>query len=179
MKHKVKVQQYRIVRRTLTRVVTLPDDPTPQEISAGLNTAGWKPSKGWKLDACHYVDPPKQSTRVPDECWSEMLDGHRWATDGSIMIRDDCPLPDLPHKWWMGWKIPKTLAELRGQLERVPACHEVSARFNIAFAPVFKAGKVCLDTSGVALVYRDGEIIAVVQKMRNGDLVVDYTPEAR
>ena len=179
MKLKVKVQQYRIVRRTLTRVVTLPDEPTPQEISAALNKAGWKPNKGWKLDACRYANPPTPSTRVPEQCWSEVLDGHRWATDGAIMIRDDCQLPDLPHEWWWGWIEPKTLAELRGQLERVPACHKVEARFNSAFAPVLGAGKVYLDTSGTALVYRDGEIIAVVRKKHGGDLVVNYTPEAR
>ena len=30
-------------------------------------------------------------TSMPENCWVTLSDGHRWATDGAAMIRDDAP----------------------------------------------------------------------------------------
>lgn len=49
------------------------------------------------------VDDSERFVPVPAECWTKWR-GYMWATDGAVLVREDCPLPksnprDYSHYW--------------------------------------------------------------------------------
>lgn len=63
------------------------------------------------------IDDSPQHVPVPDDCWIEWR-GHRWATDGAVLIREDCPVPPLnpqdPTRYWR----PITVNHIEEHLSR-------------------------------------------------------------
>ena len=193
----------RIVKVTFTArwedyvEVIAPDGITEAEAEKALNAAIDLMDMTANLEdhdidteAVEWEDPPVYAPpdpTVPDAAWME-IDGARWATNGHIMIREGCPLPDTSRKeeglYFNDWMIPCAPEEassfsvtyqrasdgLREWLSG-DSGKPSHSRFNAMFAPILKAGTATGD--GVTVV-RDatGLPLAVLRPIRDDGLAV-------
>lgn len=73
----------------------------------------------WTIPDSVQFGPPRVLP-VPPDAWALASDGHKWATDGRIAIRDDTPVPVGVVQWLSpGVDVSTALARPRGS--EVPA----------------------------------------------------------
>ena len=108
---------------------------------------------------------------IPDPCWVE-VDGHRWASDGHVLIRDDCGMP-FDRGGWLGGEGERPLPTADGirSLLRPGVGSKVvgSRRVSVYYRPILGSGEARF-TGFRWEVSRGGELIGIVMGISWDDL---------
>jgi hypothetical protein len=119
----------------------------------------------------YSLAPGAVRASIPDPCWME-VDGHRWASNGHVLIRDDCGIP-FARGGWLGEEGERPLPTADGirSLLRpdVGPMGRASRRVSVYYRPILESGEARF-TGFRWEVSRNGELIAVVMGMEGDDL---------
>jgi hypothetical protein len=171
--------------------VEIPNGSTAEQIDAIVEAAtdradhegGYNQTsdlEGWEYESAVLVvapEPPREFMPPTDADWYD-IDGHRWATDGFVLVRDDAPMPlgDFSRR---GWRHDIPVDDIRkvmaGSTGPTPPQVTNPRHYNPVAAPVLLAGEVSEREDGAAVVTRDGEMIALVMCMRPAPGFVSVT----
>lgn len=109
---------------------------------------------------------------IPESAWFT-IDGHRWATDGWVLVREDGPRPDIGRDTgWstnVGHAIIEAATKMLGQVEDGISPYAFSAD---RLATMLRANGPAVATSisgGAGAIVRDGEVVAIMMRMRTAD----------
>lgn len=163
-------------RSTGRVTVDIPEGATVSDISRlrGEAEARAKPKRTDKpeFDGSEWIERrpiglPDPMPPVLDAAWVT-IDGTRWATDGSCMVREGGPVPSSAGLLGYGeWRTDVTAAQLapftRAPAEPTPMHPGI---FDPRFAPMLAAGTPTgRAVDSVCLVIRDGAVVAVVMPL--------------
>ena len=120
---------------------------------------------------CEIPLPPPPFRQPEGSEWVE-VDGRKWASDGSLLVRDDAPLPTgwvLPKVFWLrtlsDTAIRPVLATARSSANPKPLSQEVRAIIPEEYHSVLGGGECEYSYSvnfPLVTVIRNGELIAVI-----------------
>ena len=163
-------------RSTGRVTVDIPEGATVSDISRLREKAEAKakPDRGDdpKYEGSEWVGNrpiglPDPMPPVPDDAWVT-IDGVRWASDGSCIVREGEPVPSFAGLLDYGeWRTDVTAAQLapftRAPAEPTPMHPGI---FDPRFAPMLAAGTPTgRAVDSVCLVIRDGAVVAVVMPL--------------
>lgn len=122
------------------------------------------------------------ATWPSDKCAIE-VDGHRWVTDGTCLLREDSAMPSHICMGW-SWRddvTPEQVRAVMGQISEQQAVMPPRRRtYNRRFALVLAQGSTVERKDQATTVIVDGEIVAYVQPMtRDGHIYADGTEVPR
>lgn len=164
-------------RSTGRVTVDIPEGATVSDISRLREKAEAraKPQRGGgiEIDGSEWVGNrpiglPDPMPPVPDAAWVT-IDGTRWATDGSCMVREGGPVPSSTglsgyDKWRTDVRAAKLAPFTTAPADPAPVHPGI---FDPRFAPMLAAGTPTgRAEAGPCLVIRDGVVVAVVMPLR-------------
>lgn len=159
-------------RMTETIRVDAPDGPlTREQVSAILDAAVAEADpdaddvEAEIIDAYDEVPPPDASPDIPNEAWTT-VGAHRYATTGSIIVREDGPRPaSLPPG--TKWQISPDYGTLFENMK--PITPAVVQWFDGRYAPLL-SGATMYQSNGpylAATLDDDGIVVSAVSPMRS------------
>lgn len=166
-----------LYRSTGRVTVDIPEGATVSDIDRLREEAeaGARPKRGGEaeIDGSEWIGNrpvglPDPMPPIPDAAWVT-IDGTRWATDGSCMVREGGPVPASTGRFGFDeWRTGVTGAQLApfttAPVEPVPV-HP--GMFDARFAPMLAAGTPTgRAVDSTCLVIRDGVVVAVVAPLR-------------
>lgn len=120
------------------------------------------------------LDESPRSVPVPDDCWLDW-DGHRWVTDGCVLIRADVPLPmynpkDPERYWQLGdiSAIKKVVGPEFDRADRNELVKYPKRTFANRFAGLLKYGDCVVGSpnpQALVIIRKNGENVAVVMPL--------------